>query len=282
MRITPIRSQLAARGLATLIVLVLLCACASWRFPIKQPKVNFQKVTTEKVSLNEGTFLFAFEVTNPNPLGLVSDQITYQLNIHGQEIGHGHLDQKLDLPPNHSARLSIPLTVNFLKVVDSLSDLATRRSVPYQFTGSLAVGPLRVPFRSKGELPLPQIPTLKLHQARITDMSVDGADLEIDLEIQNPNSFDLTASGIACRLLFAGQTAVNAATTEPTLISNGQAQLVTLSASMDYRYLGKSLQNFLIGKPIPYELTSQVFIAMTKDKQQPLPFHLKGEIPIQR
>ena len=282
MPMAPDFRHLTVRWVAILTILTLAWGCAGVRNLMKPPEVKFHQVSTRQLSLTEGTFLFEFHVTNPNPLGIVVDQAVYRLKVNDQEVGHGTLDQHLSVAAGQSAPITVPLNLNFLNVIQSVADLAKVRSLPYELSGRLSSGPLTVPFQARGDLPLPQLPGLRLHEVRIKKLNLTGADLEIDLEIDNPNAFELAPTGLKCRLLLDGEAAVEALSSRLTPIGQDRTQRITLAAGLDYSRLGRSLHRLLSGRAIPYELTGRLMLVTAGNKETPLPIHLKGEIPLLR
>lgn len=67
-----------------------------------------------------------------------------------------------------------------------------------------AAGSLRLPFKTQGEIPIPQLPRFSLAGVEQQRLSLSGAELLISMEFDNPNAFDLLVNRLNYSLALNG------------------------------------------------------------------------------
>ena len=90
---------------------VLIGSCATLEQLIQKPQITFDRLDFRDMSLLEGTFVFRFNIANPNPVGVRLDDILYDLDINGSRFLSSRLDRGLNLVASGTAPLEIPLTI---------------------------------------------------------------------------------------------------------------------------------------------------------------------------
>jgi LEA14-like dessication related protein len=97
-----------------LAVILLLGAWTSLEQLIQKPAIHFDSLGTRDMSLVDGTFLFRFNVANPNPVGVRLDDITCDLDINGEPVVSSRLPQGVNLAASGTSPMEIPVTINSL------------------------------------------------------------------------------------------------------------------------------------------------------------------------
>ena len=117
-------------------------------------------------------------------------------------------------------------------------------------------------------------PTIRIVDVRLTGVGLTGATAEIGLEIQNPNGFSVTSTGLDYRLSFEGptsdesapeadeapnwQTIVEGSSREVVTVEGEERSLVTIAVPFGYQDLGRAVLSLLDRGELRYRLTGDV------------------------
>lgn len=269
-------------ALAAILAMVLtIGGCATLQELIKKPEITFDSLAARDMSLLQGTFLFRFNVANPNPVGLRLGDILYDLDINGQRFVSSRLDQGVNLVASGSSPLEIPITINYLDFFNSLAKLVGSDTLDYRLSGSAAVGPLRIPYRSSGKLDVPKLPDISVDSIKIDSLSFSGAALKMTLGLKNPNAFGLKMDGLeyAARLgnmELAKGTARNVA----PLAAKGRS-LMDIAVNLDFLEVGRGAMTLLSGSSAKCNFTGNMLMD-TPAGTHKVPFQFDGKVPFIR
>ncbi len=271
-----------AKAAAVLLaVMIILGGCATIEQLVKKPAITFDNLAVREMSLTQGTFLFRFNVANPNPVGLHLDDIVYDLELNGQRVVSSRLDRGVRLVASGSSPLEIPITIDYLDFFDSLSALVGADRLDYRLSGSAAVGPLRVPYRSSGQLDLPQLPAISVERIKIDNLSLSGADAILRIGLANPNAFGLTMGGLeyAARLGDL-ELAKGTARVVNALKARGRATM-DLDIHLDFLKMGRGA-TMLLSEPSSRCRLIGNMLMDTPAGMHKVPFRFDGTVPLSK
>lgn len=109
-------------------------------------------------------------------------------------------------------------------------------------------------------------PTVRIAAVRVTQVGLTGATAEIGLVVDNPNGFDLTATGLEYRLDFedepgaeggeAGWTTIaEGESRDPVTVPGEETSDVTLSVPFRYEDVGRAVRRYLVSGELRYRLS---------------------------
>ncbi len=204
----------------------------------KKPRVAFKTAQVESVSLAGATVNLVWTVANPNPIGLMLEDVDYKFSIEGKQLAAGHPRQGLDLPADGRADLDFPVGVQFAELVPALESLFTKEVVAYKAEGSVGIrtpiGVLRFPLVHEGTFPVPRLPQVELATPRITQIGVTGATVEFPLTVTNGNGFPLPVNGLKGALKVAGASVGTLSTGDLGMLEAKSTRQVTLPLRIDF------------------------------------------------
>ncbi len=165
-------------GRASLYMLVLIGCCTfgtGCAGLIQQPTATFKSAELRNPAADGVTVDFHVDVANPNPVAVPLSGAQYKLSLGGTQVIDNKLDTHSDLPAKGTLPLTIPVAISFENLLAAEQAIRSGGGdVPYSFNGALEftpsgaagfVGPIHVPLKFDGTLPLRQVikdPTLLL------------------------------------------------------------------------------------------------------------------------
>ncbi len=248
------------------------------------PGVRVSDFRFTPTSLVDGQGELVLVVSNPNPIGVKVNAVSYQLALGEQgDVVTGSQSSGLRIPAAGEAKLSIPIDVAFGKALDSVLDLASRRHLAYQLTGDVGIGPLRLPYAKEGQLDLPKLPDIRLVGIEVKSVGLVQTVLELTFRLDNPNEFVLLMDRLEYRL-----------TLDEKQVGTGRLEFsnpVTGKASDEFLgkveisslQAGQAVLNVLRQDRAAYRVAGILYTKTpTGQALRPFTFDLAGEVPLQR
>jgi len=276
-------------------VILLGVGCASLtdlakRGGIQKPAFQLTDSRITKLSFKGVDLVFDVQIENPNSLGISLSGFQYDFLINQRQLVNGRSDEELKIPARGKETVRIPVSLLFSQIYQLYSSLRNRDSVDYQMNTCFLVnlpvlGQMTIPLKKSGKIPLLKIPSINLKRISLKKLSFTGADLEIQLEIDNPNqlSFDLKKLDYA---LDVNQTNwLRGVRNEALKLSANGEQVVSLPVHLNLLKLGSTVYQILSeNQPLKYEFSGKVDLSTSLSlmKSAQIPFDKKGKIKITR
>lgn len=211
MRQVSPRQYQTNRWLFLLVVFFYLAGCAQLKESgvWVEPEARVLESRLVGLTLEKAMLEVALEVKNPNLYTIQLGALDYQLSLQNTRLLSGQQQQGNRLAAGQSQRILVPLELSFAELGQFVSNLGQLKSLDYAVTGGMtiqlpAAGSLRLPFKTQGELPIPQLPNFRLVGIEQQRLSLSGADLLVSLDLGNPNTFDLLVNRLNYSLMLNG------------------------------------------------------------------------------
>lgn len=264
---------------ALVALLVLSGGCATvnqvLRSAFQEPNVTFKSMQLRDLSFEKVTMDFEFMVENPNDLELSLASLAYDLRLEDKQLASGTSKQALSLPARGTAPVQLPLTITFTDFVDNLAVLfSSKESVPYRIDANFGfdtmIGEVKLPLRQAGDLPLPKPPEVNVASARVANVSLLGARMEVALDVANVSQFPIRPEGFQYAVKVAGVQVSQGQESLPVL-SAGASQRIVLPLELSFTSVGAAVVEAIRSKRIDYEVIGAVNLGLFNQ-----PFDLKG------
>jgi LEA14-like dessication related protein len=123
----------------------------------------------------------------------------------------------------------------------------------------------------------PQPPTVTPHVARVAAVSLKGLDLDVEVQVNNPNSFPLAAEAVSGTLFIAGGRKLGHGSSRPSAdIPAGGSSMVQSRVHVDWEDLA-ALAPFMTAETLPYDFRGDVTLG-GKSIHVTVPFTLSGQL----
>jgi LEA14-like dessication related protein len=188
-------------GIIALAVLLVGCANLSLTDVYQSPTFEYQSTSIRDVSFTELSGRSVISISNPNPYQLPISQLGAELWLEGRPWLSLDNSAVSGLP----ASQSVAVDFNWELVFDQL---LSRASQAYQqgeadFTLKLAptvnvpvLGPQTLSWSSTFTVPVPKAPSVSLRSWSLSSASLTKVSLNVDLAINNPNSFAVVTDNL--------------------------------------------------------------------------------------
>ena len=123
-------------------------------------------------------------------------------------------------------------------------------------------------------------PTVRFESAAVTGVSREGADLELDFRVMNPNRVTLPLGSIDYRMSVDGQPLLSGTRRERVELAPRAETAVLLPVALRYRDLGNVLGDLLTGGRPVYEVHAEFLVLIPGTGGVRIPVVQRGRLPI--
>lgn len=230
------------------------------------------------------------QIKNPNALAVSLAGFDYDLQVAGQSFLSGDQAQNLRIEANGASMVQIPLTVKYQELLNTFKALKDQDSTQYKIAAGFkfdlpVLGPVRIPVSHTAYLPVVKIPSIKLGSLRLKKLGFTGADLDLKLDIDNPNAIGFVVNSLDYDFKINQQNWAKGATTNEMNIAKKGKSTISIPVSLSFAQVGSTVYNILKGdNALDYNLTGDVGLKTSFPGFQAvkLPLNNAGKVKISR
>ena len=162
---------------------------------LDRPTVQSVRPTISAIDLQGVGLGFDVDIANPYPFALQSPDFRYGLDIKGAEFIQGLHDVPVNIPAGGVGTLSLPVRLDYAKLIDTYQGLKDAKEVDYKLHGALLLSGMgksyEVPLSHSGTFPVLHTPKFSNIKVDYSDVSMTGAEVALQATVENPNAFVL-------------------------------------------------------------------------------------------
>ena len=253
-----------------------------------KPTAKLTGTRLANINFEQVDLVFDLAVENKNPVSLNLAGLDYELKIENQSLVSGTTAQAIQLKASSTSPVQLPITLKFNDLKNLPGELWNKDKIAYQLISQFnvdlpVIGNYAIPVTHKGELPVPKIPDIKIKDVKVKNLSFTSADLIAQVEVSNPNDFDLGLSNLNYQLTVNQQNWGQGKIDQNSSIPKKGKGLVEIPVKLNMLSAGKSAYNALVNKaPMEYQLTGNVTVDTGLEllKKQNIPLDIKGTTSI--
>jgi LEA14-like dessication related protein len=257
---------------------------------IQKPSVEFVGAKMTGLSFTDVDMLFDLKVTNPNVAGITLAGFDYDFLINSRSFVQGNQDEGLSIASNGESTVQFFNDTATTEIYTTFTNFGDKDSATYKIKTGLSfelpiVGPQRVPVSKSGSLPLLKLPSLSVESLKISSLGFTGADLELNLKLDNPNAFSFNLDALKYEFDVNNSQWLNGTSRETSRIGAKNAGNLRIPISLNFLQIGRSVYQLLNGsEPLQYRLKGEFDLGSSIPLlgQVTLPFDRTGVIPVTR
>lgn len=250
------------------------------------PSASLTGARLTSLSLDAVGLEFDVQVRNPYSVGLPIVGTTLGLESGGAAIASGSIPSEGPVPARGSKRVTLPVEVNLTELMSVLRGVKPGQVVPYKAVIELTVdapvaGTVTLPVETKGELPVPAVPGVRLAGIEWTELSLLRATAVTRLRVENNNRFSVDLRSVQCQLNLAGRSVGELRTQDALSLDGGNSGELEVPLSVSPTEMGMSLLGLLRGTQSGYELTGRISVG-TPFGPIEMPFGQSGQVSMRQ
>ncbi len=174
-----------------------------------KPEVSFRNLSVKDIKTDSAELLAELEVSNPYAVPLLAEGIGFALASGESPILSGATEDGFRVPAGSSASVPVAVTLPYSDVMKAVSGVRLGQVLPYTLdldvdvTGQ-GIAPLGFDLQKSGEVPVPNVPEVKVKGVEWEDLSLAGARGNVGLSLKNTNEFPMTLAAMEYALSLSG------------------------------------------------------------------------------
>jgi len=216
-----------------------------------KPEVKRVQPKIKGIDLDGVSMQFDLDVSNPYPIPLRSDGLSYRLAVSGTELLDSKTTDPINVPAGQTSNVSLPVRVSYGKLWSAVKGLKDASEAPYELGASadfVVFGrPRSLPFKHRGKLPILRPPTFADPKVSVSKQGLTQMKLAVDANMQNPNAFDLGVEELGYEVKIGEWSLGNIQATTDGKVGAGQTSRVRLSGEVSG---ANALRQLLGGKSL--------------------------------
>jgi len=257
---------------------------------IKKPVVKVSNARLSGLSFEQADLLFDIDINNPNAVGISLAGFDYDLLLNKQSFLKGDQKKEMEIKAQGKATVQIPLTLDFVNIYKTYQSLKQEDEVGYTLKTGLTfnlpvLGPIRVPVSTSGKVPMVKLPAISLKSIKLDRLTFTGADFNLALGIDNPNSWGVIVNALQYGLNINGSDWISGQTKDKINLASKGQNIINLPFSISFLKLGTSVYNLVAnGQGLNYQLSGQGDLSSTLELlgDFKLPFDLSGKVDLSK
>jgi|GEM_PF-782860 len=228
-----VRPARLCRALGAVAMLAVLPGCSLFFDVAGRPEVKDARTHVEKIDLHGVTLRLDVDISNPYRVALKSPRLRYGLDVEGAEFITADEITGIDIPARGVGTVTLPIRIEYANLLAAYKRLAGKSEFTYRAHGDLLLlatpaGDIELPVSKTGTASVLRVPDFSNVRVEFADVTMSGATVVVEAEVENTNSFDITTRDYGCRLTL-GDTPVGIVTaTTAGTIPAGETGRVTM------------------------------------------------------
>ncbi|MEW8658962.1 MAG: LEA type 2 family protein [Candidatus Thiodiazotropha endolucinida] len=254
----------------------------------RKPTAQVEGIRLTGLDFDGVDLVFDVDVHNPNLFAIDLADFDYDLQLFEQSFLKGRQSAGVDLAAQTTSRIEVPLRLGFQQLLKSYHQLRNADQASYQLDMGLGfkmpvIGSLRLPVSFAGDFPVPKIPDFSIRSLSVKRLTLNEAEVLLQLGVENPNSFSLVLQQLDYNLKLNGAAIGKGLIRQPVDIAQGGNSVVSIPLTIDLAEAGKGLYSALLGlSGIRYELNGSILASGPRELLESfkIPLEKQGHIQL--
>jgi len=254
-----------------------------------KPTASLTGMRLANINFEQVDLIFDLAVENKNPVALDLAGMDYDLKIANQSLVSGVTAKAIKIKADSTSEVELPITLKFADLKKLPGELWNKDTFSYRLDTRFnlilpVIGNYVIPVSQQGELPVPKAPEIKVKTVKVKNLSFTTADLVTEVEISNPNAFNLAINNFDYQLKINQQSWGKGKLNEKYMVPEKNKAVIEVPIKLDILNVGQSAYKLLLNKsPIEYQLSGKVTMDTGLEllRDYTMPLDIKGKAALQ-
>lgn len=253
----------------TFLAFTLSCTALKDFASIQKPKLSVSDVQISDVSLQDLELTFDVDVDNPNSVAINVASYDFDFLIDNNSFVKGSQPLSTEIKSSAKSTVQIPIRFTFQELYQTFESIRDKDETGFNLDAIIGVnlpvlGFTEVPIKKSGTFPVVKVPTVSASKLSVKNLSFTKADLELQLNINNPNAFGVTLNNLDYNVDINGLESISGTTNNAVEISEKGTGTLTIPVSFNLLELGRTAYQLLNSdKELDYSLSGNTNIDAT-------------------
>ncbi|MFW6278148.1 MAG: LEA type 2 family protein [Halorhodospira sp.] len=181
------------------------CGLLEERLADRAPSASVDALSLSGLSFDGAELLADVRIDNPNPIGIRMAGLDYQVLVEGSALASGSREEGVRIGALQEGQFDLPVQIRFDALQEMVQSLRGREEVAYTLALDMVfdlpgLGERTVPVEAEGTLPVPRRPEIGVAGIRLKELGWTQARAILELDVTNPNAFELAIDRLSYSL----------------------------------------------------------------------------------
>ena len=219
----------------------------------KDLAISLSESQIQDLSLQGLSLVFYVKIVNSSSKDYYLSGYEYRFVVNQTDyiqIKTGLEENKIKIDALKDTFISFPIKITYVHLFQVVKNLENQDKASCYLTGIMNFSDRRkekgkLPFAFSGEFPLFKPPNIAILKLKINNMTIGGADLEVDVKLTNNNGFELMVDKIAYKLQLQAKPIGQGEIKGDKNIKNHQSRTFNLPLLLNFFEVGKEVYDIL-------------------------------------
>ena len=230
-------------------------------------QISLREKQVQELSPAGLKLVFYITIKNISSKTYYLSRYTYRFVVNQQEYLQMQtgLDNTIRINAGDETLIALPVKITYMLLFQAIPGLQNKSMAQCYLTGMLAFADKkkergRLPFSFSGEFPLFKEPQLQLVGLTIKALTIGGADLSFELQIQNNNDFELLPERINYKVAVGGHPIGDDHVRGDKSVAAQGEKIFSLPFLLNFFEVGKDVYAFLQQDRVSCQLSGEIEI----------------------
>jgi len=255
------------RAIFCLVLLLVLSQTVLSFSPEDDLQISLREKQVQELSPAGLKLVFYITIKNISSKTYYLSRYTYRFVVNQQEYLQMQtgLDNTIRINAGDETLIALPVKITYMLLFQAIPGLQNKSMAQCYLTGMLAFADKkkergRLPFSFSGEFPLFKEPQLQLVGLTIKALTIGGADLSFELQIQNNNDFELLPERINYKVAVGGHPIGDDHVRGDKSVAAQGEKIFSLPFLLNFFEVGKDVYAFLQQDRVSCQLSGEIEI----------------------
>lgn len=257
---------------------------------VKKPTAKISNVKITALSLDQADLLFDIKISNPNSININLAGFDYDLLLNKASFLKGTQNKTVNIAAHASSKIQLPLSLRYEDIYKTFKSLSKKDKINYVLKLGLSfdlpvLGTVRVPIETKGSVPTIKLPAVSVKALKLNNLAFTGADLQLNLQIKNPNTFALNLNHFNYAFVVDGQKWIEGQEKKQISVSKKGKKTLSIPIKLNFLEIGHSVMNLISGSSkLNYKLSGKADVGSSLKilKNFPFDFDYEGQVKLKK
>tara|TARA_R110002126_G_scaffold35949_2_gene109903 strand:+ start:12004 stop:12867 length:864 start_codon:yes stop_codon:yes gene_type:complete len=228
---------------------------------IEKPNLSISDIQVSDVSLQDLELTFEIEVDNPNAVAINLASYNFDFLIDNNSFVKGSQPLSTEIKSSAKSTVQIPVRFTFKELYQTFDSIRDKDETGFDLNAVIGVnlpvlGFTEVPIKKSGTFPIVKVPTISASKLSVKNLNFTKADLELQLNINNPNAFGIILNNLDYNVDINGLESISGTISKAVEISEKGTGTLKIPVSFNLIELGRTAYQLLSSnKELDYALT---------------------------
>ena len=278
-------AQFDCRYWITALAALLLSGCATLEevadaVNVQEPRISLAGTKLSALSFEGAELTMLLNVENPNALPIKLAGFDYALAVDGKSLTSGKQTSGINIGARAANQVEFPIAFKFADILDLVQGIGSKNQLPFDISSNVHVdlpvlGTRTITAAYSDQLPVPKTPNVAVTHVAIENLSLTGAALAVEMEVDNPNAFGVDLTKLDYNLMVNGKSWAQTKATNVAKLPEKGSTKMRIPVRLSFADMGMALyQTLAQTKPMDYQLNGNMTIDTT------LPLLKNVELPL--